>query len=69
MAVTINQVLQEFDQLSLEDKEYVKETVDKLLIEEKREELFRRSEEAMESYKAGKSKTGSAADLLKDLND
>lgn len=68
MAVTINQVLQEFDQLSLEDKEYVKETVDKILIEEKREELFRRSEEAMENYKSGNSKVGTASDLMKDLN-
>jgi len=68
MAVTINQVLQEFDQLSLEDKEYVKETVDKILIEERREELFHRSEEAMESYKTGKSKAGTVADLMKDLN-
>jgi hypothetical protein len=69
MGVTINQVLQEFEQLSLEDKEYVKETVDKILIEERREELLLRSEEAMASYKSGKSKVGTVADLMKDLND
>jgi len=69
MAVTINQVLQELDELSLEDKEYVKETLDKMLNDERRKDLLRMSEEALADYRAGRSKEGTARDLLKALND
>ena len=69
MAVTINQILRELEELSLEDQEYVKETFDKMLSEAKREELHRMSEEAFEDYRAGRSKEGTVAELLKDLND
>jgi len=69
MAVTINKVLTELDELSLEDKEYVKETLDKMLNEDRRKDLLRMSEEALEDYQSGNSKEGTAQDLLKALND
>jgi len=68
MTVTINQVLQEIDELSLEDKEYVKENLDKMLNDDRREKLLLMSEEALEDYHAGRSKKGTAKDLFKALN-
>jgi len=68
MAVTIDKVISELDELPLEDKEYVKEVFDKMLIEARREDIRSRSEEAMSSFHSGKSKSGSVADLMQDLN-
>ncbi|MES0489220.1 MAG: hypothetical protein ABUK01_04460 [Leptospirales bacterium] len=69
MSVTIDKVISELDELALEDKEYVKEVFDKMLIEARRDNIRQRSNEAISSFKNGKSKVGSVKDLMKDLND
>ena len=67
MAITINKVISELDELPLEDKEYVKKVFDKMLIEARRENILKRSKEVMENFQSGKSKSGSVAELMKDL--
>lgn len=68
MTVAVNKIVEEFDELSIEEKEEAKEIFDKLMIEARREEIRRNGEEAMKLHKEGKVKFGSASDLLKDLN-
>ncbi|OGF58430.1 MAG: hypothetical protein A2Y62_04440 [Candidatus Fischerbacteria bacterium RBG_13_37_8] len=59
--------MEDFNELSLEDREYVIEIINKQLIEAKRDAIAKRVKEARANYKKGKSKTGSAEHLLKDL--
>ncbi|MDH5717486.1 MAG: hypothetical protein OEZ22_07585 [Spirochaetia bacterium] len=69
MAVTIDKVIHDLDELSFEDKEYVKEIFDKMFIEARRAQILDRGKEAIKDYETGKSKRGSVKDLMKVLND
>jgi len=69
MAATLDKVIHDLDELSFEDKEYVKEIFDKMFIEARRAQILERSKEAARNYEEGKSKRGSVEDLIKDLND
>ena len=66
-AITINNIIEEVNQLPFQDIEYLSEIINKQLIEKKRDELCHRSKEAFANYKAGKIKKGNYNDLLKDL--
>jgi len=68
MNITAEKILEELDELSIEDKEYVKEVFDKMLIEARREEIRKNAEEGRKQHKEGKLKSFSnASDLMKSL--
>ncbi len=65
--ITINDALNDFQKLSDNDKEYFLEIAKKQMIEVKRKQLADRVAEAEKNYAEGKSKSGDADALLKDL--
>ena len=65
--VTLNRIIDDFNELSFEDKEYAIELIQKQLIEAKRERIVRRSKEVETNLRKGKVKRGTMEDLLKDL--
>jgi hypothetical protein len=65
----INRVIEEFNLLPLDEKEYVADLIKKQLIEYRREEILLHAKEARNDLKAGRVKTGSLQDLYKDLED
>jgi hypothetical protein len=64
---TLNSVISNFDKLSLNDKEYVTEIIEKQLIEAKRDAIGRRTKGALANLKKGNVKKGKIKDLHRDL--
>jgi hypothetical protein len=64
---SLNQLVEDFNELLFEDKEYAIELLRKQLVEAKRDGIAIRAKEAMSNLKKGKVKRGSFEDLLKDL--
>jgi len=64
---SINRVIEEFERLPLDDKEYVAEILKKQVVELKREKLLLRAEEARRNLELGAAKTGTIKDLFEDL--
>ena len=64
MAATVDAILEEISQLSIEDQEMVDEIVHKRIIEGKREEIQADYLAALEDRKQGKTTTGSVDDLF-----
>ena len=64
MATTIDAILEEIAQLSIEDQEMVDEIVRKRITEGKREEIHAEYLAALEDRKQKKIKTGSVDDLF-----
>ena len=58
---TLNKIIEEFNHLPLDDKEYAVEVIRKQLIEAKR------AKEAMVNFRKGNSKIGDIKELYKDL--
>ena len=69
MAITIDKVIEDFDQLSLDEKQYVSDVFRKQLIESRRELIADRVKEATANYEAGNIKQGYVEDLYRDLED
>jgi hypothetical protein len=67
MSSSINALVDEFQELPLDDQEYVAEIIAKQLLEFRREHLVDRIAEARANYKTGKSKSGSFDELMEDL--
>lgn len=65
--VGINRVIQDFNSLVLEEKEFALEIIRKMLIESHRESLLKRAHAATSNYNKGKVKHGSTKDLYNDL--
>jgi hypothetical protein len=65
--VTLNRIIDDFNELPFEDREYAIELIQKQLIEAKRERIVRRVKEAETNLRKGKVKKGTMEDLLKDL--
>ncbi|MGA7878106.1 MAG: hypothetical protein WCA08_20775 [Desulfoferrobacter sp.] len=63
----VNRVIEDFGRLNLEDKEYVAGVLRRRIIEERREEILQRAQEARESFDRGEVKVGGLQDLYKDL--
>jgi hypothetical protein len=63
----INTFVEEFQELSLEDQEFVAELIKKQLVESRRQSLVDRVAEARENYRIGRTKSGSINDLMEDL--
>ncbi len=68
-STTLNKLIEEFNTLTVEDKEYAIEVIKKQLIEAKRETISKRANEAMANRRKGKTKTGTVKELYKDLED
>lgn len=67
-AVSLNTVLEYVDQLDIEDQQYIQEIIQRRLIDAKRSAVVRRTKEAKDSVRKNKSRSGTASDLLADLN-
>jgi mRNA-degrading endonuclease RelE of RelBE toxin-antitoxin system len=67
-AVSINTVLEYVDKLDSDDQQYLSELLHKRLIDSKRAAIAKRATQAKENVRKGRCKTGSAKDLLADLN-
>jgi hypothetical protein len=65
---SVQNILEEFGHLPLEDREYVVDVVKKQLIDARREAIARRAREAFSNLAKGAVKRGSAKDLCKDLD-
>lgn len=63
----INTVIEQFEALPLEEKEYAAGLIRKAYAEAARNALAQRAKQATRNAKAGKAKKGSVADLRKDL--
>ncbi|MBW8004055.1 MAG: hypothetical protein FVQ80_19030 [Planctomycetes bacterium] len=63
----LDRVIDDFNNLSLEEKEYITEILYKQLIETKRETITKRVEEALQNYHQGAVRTGTVEDLRRDL--
>ena len=63
----LNRVIEDFNSLVLEEKEFALEIIRKMFIEAHREFLLKRAHTAISNYSKGKVKYGTAKDLYKDL--
>ena len=64
---TLNRFIENFNNLSLEEREYLIELAKKQLIEAKRERIAEIAKNAEKNYKKGKVKSGTVKELFKDL--
>jgi hypothetical protein len=67
-AVSLNTVLEYVDKLDIEDQQYIQEIIQRRLIDAKRSAIVHRAKEAKDSVRKNKSRSGTAKDLLADLN-
>jgi len=67
-AVSINTVPGYVDKLDSDDQHYLSELLHKRLIDSKRAKIAKRARQAKKNERKGRCKTGSAKDLLSDLN-
>jgi len=65
----INRVIEGFNLLPLDEKEYVADMIQKQLIEYRREQILQKAKDARNDLKQGNIKSGSLEDLYKDLED
>lgn len=65
----VNDILEEFDSLSLEEQETVLDIEKKRLIEKKRQLLIQEVKEGEEEYKSGKLKPKSVDDIMKEIDE
>ncbi len=63
----INRMVESFEHLDLEEKEYLVDIFAKEVREQKRERIFERYQEAKANREAGKVKVGNVRDLMADL--
>lgn len=66
-STTIDRLIDDFEGLPLDDKEYAIEIIKKQLIEAKRKAIAKRAKEAMTNLKKGIIKKGTVKELYKDL--
>jgi len=68
-AVTVNKVLEEIDQLTIDDRLYIHQILSCRLVETERSLIAKRAREAEENYNQGRVRSGSVRDLMNELND
>ncbi len=66
-AANINTVIENFNSLLLDEKEYAVEIIKKVYAEAAREALLSKANKASQNLKKGKVKKGNLKDLYKDL--
>jgi len=64
--IEFHKVIEEIKLLNLEDKIYLKDLLDRMLIEEKRKQIKKNAEESLREYKEGRIKFGTIEDLRKE---
>ncbi len=64
---SINTVIEKFNSLLFEEKEFAVDIINKAYAEAAREAILKRSKTATENSKKGKVKKGNVSDLYKDL--
>ena len=64
---TMNNLIEEFINLPLDDKEYATEVIKKQLTEAKREAIAKRAKTAMAGFRKKMTKGGTVKELYKDL--
>lgn len=64
---TMNKLIQEFNLLPLDDKEYAADVMKKQLIDAKRDAIARRSKTAMAGFRKKMTKRGTVKELYRDL--
>jgi len=67
-AVSLNTVLEYVEKLEIEDQQYLQEIIQRRLIDAKRSALVRRAKQAKGNVKKNQCRSGTAKDLLADLN-
>lgn len=68
MSMTAQKLIEEFDALTIEDKEYVKELIEKIMVEARREEIYENAQISRQEISDGKLNFGTAKDALRILN-
>jgi hypothetical protein len=63
----LDQILDEIAALSLDEQEMLLNIIKQRHIEQRREQILKDSRETRRAYKKGLAKTGTVADLIKDL--
>jgi hypothetical protein len=69
MSGKLNNILEEFDSLSLEEQETILEIEKKRMIERKRKQLVKDVEEAEREFKSGNLKPESVEDIMKAIDE
>jgi hypothetical protein len=64
MSVAIDTILDEMSGFSLNDKEVILGILERRLIDEKRDLIYKEYKQAMKDYRSGKVKTGNPDDLF-----
>jgi hypothetical protein len=64
---TVNNLIEEFIRLPLDDKEYATEVIKKQMMEAKREAIAKRAKTAMAGFRKKMTKSGTVKELYKDL--
>jgi len=67
-AVSLNTVLEYVDKLDIEDQQYLQEIIQRRLIDAKRSAIVTRAKQAKVNVRKNKSRSGTAKELLADLN-
>ncbi|PZU95393.1 MAG: hypothetical protein DCE90_12660 [Pseudanabaena sp.] len=68
-STSVGNILEAIAILDFEDQLFVAETLQKRMIELRRNQIAIRAKEAEENYRLGKVRTGSVEDLMMDSND
>ncbi|MGL5806458.1 MAG: hypothetical protein ACRC2R_21175 [Xenococcaceae cyanobacterium] len=66
-AASIQQVIEDFETLSLEDRDFLLELIQKRRIERRRTEIAQNATQTLTAIKTGQAKRGTLADLRADL--
>jgi hypothetical protein len=67
-AVSLNTVLEYVDKLDIEDQQFLQEIIQRRLIDAKRSAIVSRAKHAKASVRKHTGRSGTAKDLLADLN-
>jgi len=67
-AVSLNTVLEYVDKLDIEDQQYLQEIIHRRLLDAKRNAIVGRAKQAKANVRKLTSRSGTAKDLLADLN-
>ncbi|MCK4796316.1 MAG: hypothetical protein KAT05_02980 [Spirochaetes bacterium] len=67
--ITVNTVLSEISDLSLDEKELVEDVLHKRIVEEKREKIYKKYLKSKKEYKENKLKFSNNIDELKEIMD
>ncbi|MCC3527209.1 MAG: hypothetical protein JGK21_02675 [Microcoleus sp. PH2017_22_RUC_O_B] len=65
--MTLQEIIDQVESLSIEDQDQLFELIRKRRIENRRAEIFANAQEVMQAFKNGTAKRGSVDDLIADL--